>query len=366
MSSSDRPSSPWPRSKVGPPRPEQPAAAKCATRLSLRTSRPPASTPRHSSLAVTHLLTPTFLSVRRCRGSIFRFKAHEKRGISSSIGIQVWFFVSRILLSNSPLTLTLPACAAAQVGVDFLDGEEWALSTSNSRADFGIFDMLFDLIELGTLRVRCAARAHLPSLSVPPPCCYAPPQCSPASDSRPSTDSAWQDFCAEACSTAPSTSRMAADVRAALRRAAAARWQLRSDSFLFALRLERREGGRSKGRQGALCARLAQEPPRCRRWSVPRRAGGPGPKPRSASARVSYSCVCRVSCEHVSSVCTGDRSVYVNSARRFAGNAGEPAASVCVPISLLITVEKMAFEHLCGGSASSESGCRQCTHISPA
>ena len=146
MSSSDRPSSPWPRSKVGPPRPEQPAAAKCATRLSLRTSRPPASTPRHSSLAVTHLLTPTFLSVRRCRGSIFRFKAHEKRGISSSIGIQVWFFVSRILLSNSPLTF--PACAAAQVGVDFLDGEEWVRSTSFSTLGIWIFDSLFDPVDV--------------------------------------------------------------------------------------------------------------------------------------------------------------------------------------------------------------------------
>ena len=87
------------------------------------------------------------------------------------------FLVITLLLSNSPLTF--PACAPAQVNVDFLDGEEWARSTSNSRADFGIFDMLFDLVELGTLRVRCAARARLPSLSVPPPCCYAPPQCSP-------------------------------------------------------------------------------------------------------------------------------------------------------------------------------------------
>ena len=177
---------------MGPPRPEQPAAAKCARQFPLRTSRPPASTPRLSSLAVTHLLTPTFLSVRRCRGSIFGVKAQEERRIHSSIGKQIWFLVSTLFLSNSPLTL--PACAPAQVGVDFLDGEEWALSTTNSRADFGIFDMLFDLIDFGTLRVRCAARARLPSLSVPPPCCYAPPQCSPASDSRPSTDSAWQDF----------------------------------------------------------------------------------------------------------------------------------------------------------------------------
>jgi hypothetical protein len=58
---------------------------------------------------------------------------------------------------------------------------------------------------------------------------------------------------------------MAAGERAALRRAAAAQWQLRSDSFLFALRLEWHEGGQSKGRQGAICARLAQEPPRSHR-----------------------------------------------------------------------------------------------------
>ena len=48
-------------------------------------------------------------------------------------------------------------------------------------------------------------------------------------------------------------------MRAAVRRAAAAPWQLRSDSFLFALRLERREGSRPIGRQGGLGARLAQE-----------------------------------------------------------------------------------------------------------
>ena len=61
-----------------------------------------------------------------------------------------------------------------------LDGEEWARSTSNSRADYGIFDMLFDLVEVGQLLTRCAARARLPSLSVPPPCCCTPPPCSPS------------------------------------------------------------------------------------------------------------------------------------------------------------------------------------------
>ena len=192
MSSSDRPSSPWPRSKVGPPRPEQPAAAKCATRLSLRTSRPPASTPRHSSLAVTHLLTPTFLSVRRCRGSIFRFKAHEKRGISSSIGIQVWFFVSRILLSNSPLTL--PACAAAQVGVDFLDGEKWVRSTSFSTLGIWIFDSLFDPVDVVSQEGldRSAVEAFFEYPRLVPILAYPCPSRTP--DSCPSTDSVWPGF----------------------------------------------------------------------------------------------------------------------------------------------------------------------------
>ena len=192
MSSSDRPSSPWPRSKVGPPRPEQPAAAKCATRLSLRTSRPPASTPRHSSLAVTHLLTPTFLSVRRCRGSIFRFKAHEKRGISSSIGIQIWFFVITLLMRNS--SLTLPACAAAQVGVDFLDGEKWALSTSFSTLGIWIFDSLFDPVDVVSQEGldRSAVEAFFEYPRLVPILAYPCPSRTP--DSCPPADSVWPRF----------------------------------------------------------------------------------------------------------------------------------------------------------------------------
>ena len=79
---------------------------------------------------------------------------------------------------------------------------------------------------------------------------------------RPQLTVPGRDSCVLLCRTAPSTPWMATGERAALRRAAAAWWQLRSDSSLFALWLERREGGRSKGRQGALCARLAQEAPR--------------------------------------------------------------------------------------------------------
>jgi hypothetical protein len=54
-----------------------------------------------------------------------------------------------------------PVCAAAQVNVDFLDGQEWARSTSNSRADFGIFDMLFNLVEVGQLLTRCGVRLRI-------------------------------------------------------------------------------------------------------------------------------------------------------------------------------------------------------------
>ena len=50
---------------------------------------------------------------------------------------------------NSPLTL--PECAPAQVNVAFLDGEDGAMSTSNSTADFGIFDSLFGLVDMVTL-----------------------------------------------------------------------------------------------------------------------------------------------------------------------------------------------------------------------
>ena len=53
--------------------------------------------------------------------------------------------MSMILLSNSPLTF--PACAAAQVGVDFLDGEKWVRSTSISTLGIWIFDSLFDPVE---------------------------------------------------------------------------------------------------------------------------------------------------------------------------------------------------------------------------
>ena len=87
--------------------------------------------------------------------------------------------------------------------------------------------------------------------------------------------------------TAALTRWMAADERAALQRATAAIRQRYGDSFLFALQLAQRVGGRSKGEQGALGARLAQGPPVDDRWSVPRSAGSPGPKPPSASVRVS-------------------------------------------------------------------------------
>ena len=99
------------------------------------------------------------------------------RGIHSSIGIQIWCKSSIDSSLNSPLTL--PACAPAQVNVEFLEGEDWARSTLFSRAHFQIFDNLFDLVDVGHLLAGCAARARLPSLSVPSPCCCSPPPCGP-------------------------------------------------------------------------------------------------------------------------------------------------------------------------------------------
>ena len=100
------------------------------------------------------------------------------RSIHSTIGLQMWFKFAIYSFANS--SLTLPACAPAQVNVDFLEGEDGARSTSNSAADLGIFEILFDPVEVGHLLARCAARARLPSLSAPPPCLCAAPLCSPS------------------------------------------------------------------------------------------------------------------------------------------------------------------------------------------
>jgi hypothetical protein len=80
---------------------------------------------------------------------------------------------------------------------------------------------------------------------------------------------------------------MAAGARPALRRAVAAIRKRYGDPFLYALQLARREGGRPKGGQGALCVRLAQEPSRCLRWGAPGSAGRCWPMPRGGRARVS-------------------------------------------------------------------------------
>ena len=71
------------------------------------------------------------------------------RGIHSTIGVQIGCKFATATSQNP--SLILPACAAAQVNVDFLDGQEWARSTSFSSAGFRIFDILFDLVELGFL-----------------------------------------------------------------------------------------------------------------------------------------------------------------------------------------------------------------------
>ena len=85
------------------------------------------------------------------------------RGIHSSIGIQIRCKFSTSISQNSPLTL--PACAPAQVKVDFLDGEEWARSTSFSSAGFRTFDIRFGLVDVGILLARCVGKRRT---SLPP------------------------------------------------------------------------------------------------------------------------------------------------------------------------------------------------------
>ena len=72
------------------------------------------------------------------------------RGIYSTIGEQIWCKFAIFCFVNSR-PLTLPECAPAQVNVDFLDGEDGAMSTSNSTADFGIFDILFEAVDMASL-----------------------------------------------------------------------------------------------------------------------------------------------------------------------------------------------------------------------
>ena len=192
MSGSDRPSPPWVCSKVGPPRPELPAAAKRAIHSSLRTSRPPASTPHISSSAVTHLLTPTFLSLRRACGSISAGKSHEMRGIHSSTGMQMP--CPKDMSSSQTSPLILPACAAAQVGVDFLDGEEWVRSTSFSTLGIWIFDSLFDPVDVVSQEGldRSAVEAFFEYPRLVPILAYPCPSRTP--DSCPPADSVWPRF----------------------------------------------------------------------------------------------------------------------------------------------------------------------------
>jgi hypothetical protein len=115
---------------------------------------------------------------------------------------------------------------------------------------------------------------------------------------------------------------------AAVRRATVEQRQRYGDSFLLALQLAWCKGGLSKGRQGALGAQLAQERPRGDRRSVRRRASSRQPTPTSGRAHETEASVWRASCAHVWSVCACDRAVCVNSARRFAGSAGESAAVI--------------------------------------
>ena len=60
--------------------------------------------------------------------------------------------------------------------------------------------------------------------------------------------------------------------------------------------------------------------------------------------------VCPACVRSVYRLVAGVVLLFVKSARRLAGNVGETAATVCVSISLSKTVQRMAFEHLRGGS----------------
>ena len=86
-----------------------------------RASRPRTLTLHHSKDSSTyrvHFSPARAVALRRARGSNFAGETHERWGIHSSIGIQIRSHFSTSSSLNSPLTL--PACAAAQVGVDFL------------------------------------------------------------------------------------------------------------------------------------------------------------------------------------------------------------------------------------------------------
>ena len=173
-----RPPSPWPRSTVRAAQREVLVVPGCGLPVDHRASRPHTLDLNRSSTDRVHFSPRSHSDLRRARGSYLAGGAREKRRISSSIGIQIWCEFSTSTSQNP--SLTLPACAPAQVNVDFLDGEEWARSTSFSRSDFRIFDILFVLVDVGNLLARCVARARLPSLLVPPPCLCAQPLCSPS------------------------------------------------------------------------------------------------------------------------------------------------------------------------------------------
>ena len=166
--------------------------AGCALPLDHRTFQPHTLDLARWSTDRVHFSPPLSLALCRARGSIFAVGAHEMRGIHSTIGKQVWFFVVTLLLSNSPLTL--PACAAAQVGVDFLDGEKWALSTSFSTLGIWIFDSLFDPVDVVSQEGldRSAVEAFFEYPRLVPILAYPCPSRTP--DSCPPADSAWPGF----------------------------------------------------------------------------------------------------------------------------------------------------------------------------
>ena len=174
----------------------------------------------------------------------------------------------------------------AQVGVDFLDGEKWALSTSFSTLGIWIFDSLFDPVDVVSQEGldRSAVEAFFEYPRLVPILAYPCPSRTP--DSCPPADSAWPGFScpctqdgaihhkdgrgragggAAGCGGAVAASERLLPLRAA---AGAARGQP-SD----------RQAGRAWRAAGA-------GGPRGGRWSVPGRAASRRPMPRSASARM--------------------------------------------------------------------------------
>ena len=98
--------------------------AGCALPLDHRTFQPHTLDLARWSTDRVHFSPPLSLALCRARGSIFAVGAHEMRGIHSTIGKQVWFFVVTLLLSNSPpLSLHVPPLRSGSTFVTARSGQ---------------------------------------------------------------------------------------------------------------------------------------------------------------------------------------------------------------------------------------------------